>query len=182
MSILPKILHKSIVSKSRLFCIEGLSLQFANGERREYERLIRAGGFGAVMIVPLLDDETVLLVREYAAGLEKYELGLPKGRMEAGEDALMAANRELQEEVGYGADELQWLTKLSLAPSYMEHDIDVVIASNLYPQKLPGDEPEELEVVPWKLNALDKLLASGECSEARTIAGLYLVRDFLNSQ
>ena len=51
----------------------------------------------------MLDDDTVLLMREYAAGVHRYELGLLKGRMDAGETPEQAANRELKEETGYGA-------------------------------------------------------------------------------
>ena len=54
----------------------------------------------------MLDDDTVLLVNEYAAGLERFELGLPKGRLDQDETAEQGANRELKEEVGYGAREL----------------------------------------------------------------------------
>ncbi len=176
----PKILQRKTVASSKLFQVEALSLEFCNGEQREYERLIRGKGHGAVLIVPLLDYDTVLLVKEYAAGLDRYELGLPKGKLDAGEDSLSAANRELQEEVGYAAGKLQLLTSLSLAPSYMEHCIDIVIARDLYASKLSGDEPEALEVVPWKLSELPKLMATGECSEARSIAALYLTLEHLN--
>ncbi len=178
----PKILTKATVARSRLFHIETLELEFSNGVQRNYERLVRGAGCGAVLIVPLLDDETVLLVREYAAGLDRYELGLPKGKIDPGEDPFGAANRELKEEVGYGAHELHHLMNLSLAPSYMEHSIDVIIASGLYREKLPGDEPEELQVVPWKIANMAGLLASGECSEARSIAALYLTLDYLRNR
>lgn len=175
----PKILTKATVARSRLFHIETLELEFSNGTQRNYERLVRGPGCGAVLIVPLLDSETVLLVREYAAGLDRYELGLPKGKIDPGEDRFGAANRELKEEIGYGAKQLEHLINLSLAPSYMEHSIDVIIATDLFPEKLPGDEPEELQVVPWNINDIAGLLASGECSEARSIAALYLTRDYL---
>ena len=176
----PKILERQTVASTKLFHVESLSLQFSNGEQRQYERLIRGQGHGAVLIVPLLDNDTVLLIKEYAAGLHRYELGLPKGKLDAGEDSLTAANRELQEEIGYAAGNLHLLTSLSLAPSYMEHCIDIVIAEDLYPSKLSGDEPEPLEVVPWKLSELPQLMASGECSEARSIAALYLTLEHLN--
>ncbi len=176
----PKILTRSTVAKSNLFHIESLGIEFSNGEHRQYERLIRSAGQGAVLVVPMLDEDTVLLIREYAAGLDHYELGLPKGKLDPGEDSITAANRELKEEVGYGARSLHFLATLSLAPSYMEHCIDVVIARNLYPQKLVGDEPEDLEVVPWKISEIPRLLATGECSEARSIAALYMTLDYLN--
>lgn len=176
----PTLLDKKVLAQTRYFRIEALYLEFSNGQRRLFERLGRGhSGGGAVLIVPLLDEETVLLVREYAAGLNRYELGLPKGRIEPGEAILSSANRELKEEVGYGAKRLYHLTTLSLAPSYLEHTTEVVIAEDLYAEKLPGDEPEELEVVPWRLDNLSALIAGGECSEARSIAALFLTQQYL---
>ena len=158
--------------------MERLDLEFSNGERRQFERL-RGRGHGAVAVVPLLDADTVLLVREYAAGLHRYELGLVKGRIDAGETPLQAADRELKEEAGYGARRLEIVRSLSLAPVYMSHATHLVLARELYPQRLPGDEPEELEVVPWKLDALGELILREDFSEGRTIAALFIAREWL---
>ncbi|MDX1461330.1 MAG: ADP compounds hydrolase NudE [Xanthomonadales bacterium] len=174
------IIHQRREREGRLFRIEQLDLEFANGERRRYERLI-SQGLGAVIVVPVTDDGRVLLVREYAAGLHQYELGLVKGRLEAGESILEGAQRELQEEAGYAARDLEELTALSLAPGYMTHVTHVVLARNLYPSRLPGDEPEELEVVPWPLTQLGELTARPDCTEGRTIAALYIAREHLSS-
>lgn len=160
---------------------ETLDLEFSNGERRRYERL-KSGGHGSVIIAALPDPDTVLLIREYAAGTHRYELGLPKGRMDAGEDVLDAANRELKEEVGFGARKLTRLRSITLAPTYMSHEIQLVLAEDLYPERLPGDEPEELEVVPWKLDALHELMLLDECSEGRSLAALFIVREIMRSR
>ena len=158
--------------------MEHLDLEFDNGERRRYERL-HGRGHGAVIVVPLLDDDTVLLVREYAAGVHRYELGLVKGRIDAGETPLQAADRELKDEAGYGARSLQVLRSLSLAPSYMSQQTHMVLARDLYPERLPGDEPEELEVVPWKLARLHELILRDDFSEGRSIAALFIAREWL---
>ena len=158
--------------------MERMDLEFSNGERRQYHRL-HGRGHGAVYVVPMLDDETVLLVREYAAGMHRYELGLVSGRIDAGEDALHAANRELQEEAGYAARSLHDLRMLSLSPRYMSHQAHVVVARDLYPSKLPGDEPEELERVPWKLDALHELVLREDFSEGRAVAALFMAREWL---
>lgn len=160
------------------FRVEEIDLEFSNGARRTFERL-KSGGLGAVIIVPMRDEDTLLLVREYAAGLDRYELGLPKGRIDAGEDAMQAADRELKEEIGFGARELVPLVPLALAPSYMAHCTQVVLARDLYPEKLPGDEPEELDVVPWPLADINALVGHPECSEGRTLAALFIAREFL---
>ena len=181
MPVKPEILNCKIVARSRLFRIEELSLRFSNGEERIYERLA-SGGSGAVLIVPILDDETVLLIREYGVGIEGYEIGLPKGRVEAGEDILDAANRELMEEVGYGARELKLLKRVSQSPSYMQHHTNIILARGLYPERAEGDEPEPLEIVPYALSGIDTLVAGGEITEARSIAALYLARAYLNDE
>jgi ADP-ribose diphosphatase len=178
----PTILNRAIVARSRLFTIEALEIEFSNGCKRDYERLTRSHASSAVLIVPMLDHETVLLIKEYSAGVHRYEVGLPKGKVDYGETLLIAANRELKEEVGFGANQLYHLTTLSLAPAYFEHTIEVVIAQDLYPEKLIGDEPEELEIIPWKLSKIPDLLAIGECTEARSIAALYMSYDYLRLQ
>ncbi len=180
MSKLPTIHETRHVASSRLFQVEEVHLEFSNGQRRVFERLV-SRGYGAVLVVPMLDDETVLLIREYAAGTERYELGLPKGKVEPGEDILLAANREIMEEVGYGANDIQLLKPVTLAPGYMGHQTNLLIARDLYPSRLEGDEPEPLEVVPWKLANLPQLISGTECSEGRSLLALYLARDWLQN-
>jgi len=158
-----------------------LDLEFSNGQRRQFQRLVHQG-HGSVIVVPLLDKDTVLLVREYAAGLHHYELGLVKGRIDAGETPVQAADRELKEEAGYGARQLHVLRLLSLAPTYMNHQSALVLAQDLYPQRLIGDEPEELEVVPWKLDQLEALMLREDFSEGRSLAALFIARQWLRSQ
>jgi ADP-ribose diphosphatase len=174
----PRILHATTLARTRLFHVQQLDLRFSNGVETRYERLVGSGR-GAVLIVPLLDDDTVLLIREYAAGLDRYELALPKGRIEEHEDLLEAANRELKEEAGYGARALHHLTSLSVAPGFLGAFTHVVVARDLFPERLPGDEPEEIEVVPWRLSRMDELFLRDDFSEARTIASLYMTREWL---
>ena len=175
------IIHRVTEHDAGPYRMERLDLEFSNGERRLYERL-HGRGHGAVAVVPMLDAETVLLVREYAAGVHRYELGLVKGRIDAGESPIEAANRELMEEAGYGARDLQVLRSITLAPVYMSHQTHLVLARDLYPQRLPGDEPEELEVIPWKLDDLGDLILREDFSEGRTIASLFIAREWLRQQ
>lgn len=171
-------IHGTSLEDAGPYRLEHLDLEFSNGERRRFQRL-HSRGHGAVIVVPMIDPDTVLLVREYAAGMHRYELGLVKGRIDAGETPLEAADRELKEEAGYGARELLDLRQLSLAPTYMSHSAHMVIARDLYPERLPGDEPEPLEVVPWKLDALHELVLREDFSEGRSIAALFMAREWL---
>jgi len=172
------VIHGITEHEAGPYRLERLDLEFSNGQRRNYQRL-HGRGHGAVVVVPLVDDDTVLLVREYAAGVHRYELGLVKGRIDEGETPLEAADRELKEEAGYGARSLTLLRELTLAPTYMSHAAHLVVARDLYPQRLEGDEPEELEVIPRKLDALDELILREDFSEGRSIAALFIAREWL---
>ncbi len=176
MSRAPEILRTRTVARSRLFRIEQLDLRFANGTEVVYERL-RGSADGAVLVVPLRDADTVLLVREYAAGTERYELGLPKGRIEPGEDPLATAQRELREEIGLGAGRLEPLMTVTVAPGYFGHVTHIVLAEDLYPAEAEGDEPEPVEVVPWRLAELPALLARDDFTEARSMVALFLAQE-----
>ncbi|HLQ24296.1 MAG TPA: ADP compounds hydrolase NudE [Acidiferrobacterales bacterium] len=174
----PEITGAKIIAQTRLFRIERLDLRFSNGREAQYERL-HSSSPGAVLMVPMLDANTVLLIREYAAGVDRYELALPKGRIESGETPQDAANRELMEEIGYGAKKFTPIKSVTLAPGYLGHTTHMILAEELYPERRPGDEPEAIEVVPWSLDNLPALLALEECTEARSIAALFMVRQML---
>jgi len=181
MSDKPEILATRTIAESRLFEIQEVDLRFSNGTEVSFEKLMNRG-YGAVLVVPVIAPGRVLLVREYGAGVDRYELQLPKGRVEAGEALLDAAQRELREETGYGARRLERVTGVTVAPGYLGHVTEIVLARELYTAPLPGDEPEPPGVVEWPLDDLPALVARDDCTEARTIAALYLVRDLLNNE
>ncbi|MEZ8945517.1 ADP compounds hydrolase NudE [Vibrio sp. 10N.247.311.12] len=176
----PEILAKQTVAQSRLFSIESLDLRFSNGEQRTYERM-KPSGRNAVMMVPITEQGDILLVREYAAGTERYELGFPKGLIDPGEQPNEAAVRELKEEIGFGANKLTPLKEVILAPSYFSSKMTLFIAEDLYPEKLEGDEPEPLDIVRWPLAQAEELLTHLDFCEARSITALLLSLRVLNN-
>src|SRR5580704_15941877 len=108
----PRCQQKTVIAKSRLFTIEEMHLEFSNGAQRIFER-IKSHGHGAVLVVAFTPGESLLLVREYAAGTDSYELAFTKGAIDHGETPEEAANRELREETGYAAKELHWLRSMT---------------------------------------------------------------------
>lgn len=175
MSKKPTITHAETIARTRLFRVERIGLRFDNGNEVEFERL-RNSGRGAVLVIPQLDTSTVLMIREYVAGMDRYEISFPKGVMDEGESPEQTADREIQEEIGYGANQLRVLKILSVAPGYSDYQTHIVLATDLYPKKLSGDEPEEIEVLPWSLHNIDQLLKREDFVEARSIAALYLLQ------
>ncbi len=174
----PKIISRKIHSQSRLFTIEQVELKFSNGQQHLYERII-APGAGAVLIIPLLDEQHVIMIREYSVGTERYELVFPKGKIDKDEDILQAANRECMEEIGYRANRLTQLGQMTIAPGYLGFITHIVLAEDLLPEQLEGDEPEPLQQVICNINDINALMNNENLSEARSIAALYQVRDIL---
>jgi ADP-ribose diphosphatase len=175
----PVVERTRTIAKTRLFNVEEMYLTFSNGATRIYERL-RGSGRGAVMVVPVTDDNKLILIREYAAGTEDYELGFPKGLIDPGESVLEAANRELKEEVGFGATEWVELKQLTMAPAYFASQMTILLAKSLYPETLPGDEPEPLEQLLWPIDQISELIRYPDFTEARSVAAAFLVQAFID--
>ena len=142
---LPQILSKKREKVSRFFTVESLDLRFSNNTEATYERIY--GGNGAVMAVPF-DGRDFYLISEYACGFERYELGLVKGKIDDGEDPKVACNRELQEEIGFGARNIMTLKSvMTLAPGMMSLKMHSFLCTELYPMQLTGDEPEPINII-----------------------------------
>lgn len=175
----PKILNVQDVAQSKLFSIQSVDLEFSNGEKRVYERM-RPAKREAVLIIPIIDDH-LILIREYAVGIENYELGFPKGAIDPGEIALEAAQRELKEEIGYGANRIIQLATLTMSPSYFSSKMNILVAQDLYSEKLEGDEPEPLQQVKWPIARMMELLEHPDFNEARNISALFYLERYLKS-
>lgn len=174
----PTILGVEPVINTGIFKVEKLDLRFSNGVQREYQRFAQWPD-GIIMVIPMLDDDTMLLIREYCAGIEDYSLTLPKGKVDKNERPIDAANRELQEEIGYGSNNLVLLRSMTQSPSYSSTLMHMFLATDLYESKLEGDEPEPIEVVPWKIKDIDKLIERNDFNEGRAIAGFFLAARYL---
>jgi ADP-ribose diphosphatase len=177
----PKVTNIVNIATTKFFNIQSMDIEFSNGEQRQYERL-KPDGDGAVLVIPMLDDDTVLMIYEYAGGTDRYELALTKGKIDTGETPLEAANRELIEEIGYGAKKLSLIKTMTLAPGYQSNYTHIVLAQDLYEDSAQGDEPEPLEVVAHQLSNLESLVYNEDLTEARSIAALYMAKAIIKNQ
>ena len=177
----PQVSNIKDIATTKFFNIQSMDIEFSNGEKRQYERL-KPSGEGAVLVIPMLDDDTVLMIYEYSGGTDRYELALTKGKIDVGESPIEAANRELIEEIGYGARQLSFVKTMTLAPGYQSNFTHIILAQGLYEDSAEGDEPEPLEVVKHKLSDLEQLVYNQDLTEARTIAALYMAKEIIKNQ
>lgn len=129
---------------------------------------------GAAAVLPLHDDGTVTLLRQYRHAGGGWLLEVPAGKLEPGEDPLDCARRELQEEAGVAATTFTLLTSLRPAPAYTDEVIHLYLATGLTPtpQALEADEVIEVIRVPLA-EAVAEALA-GRVPDAKTLACLLL--------
>ena len=174
----PRILSTSTLAESRLFRIEALDLAFSNGTNATFECL-RANGDGVVMVAAINDDDELLLVREYAACIDRYELGFVKGKIDPGESAATTAGRELIEEIGFGARAVTELRSVYTSPGYNDFRTTLFVARELYGAEAEGDEVEPLEQVRWPISNIDALFEHPEVNDARVLFLLSLLKSRL---
>ena len=171
---MPKILKQKSIFKSKLFNIKQADIEF-NGTTMKYE-IISGTGSGAVMVVPFIEND-IIFIKEYAAAIDDYMITFPKGKIDKGETIEEAANRELQEEVGYKSKDIKLIKKLYLAPGYIDHMTYVMVAKELSVSSLSGDEPEELEVIRVHRDDVINFLDKNEIIDSRVHAALNIIEN-----
>lgn len=127
---------------------------------------------GAVMILPMLDAETVILVRQFRYPLRRHFFELPAGKREPGEEPLATAQRELREECGYEAADWQHLTSIHPCIGYSDEAIDLYAARGLTHVGQQTDDEEFVEVVPMKFQQALTWIRDGRITEVKAIVGL----------
>lgn len=151
------------------FRVERVRQPIAGGGTRERE-VVRHPG--AVVILPLVEDDRVCLIRNFRISVNQTLLELPAGTLEPGEDPALCAPRELEEETGYRAERIELLHAFYLSPGILDEKMHLYAATGLTAgptRREPGEEIDNL-VVPWE-EAL-RLVAAGEIRDAKSLVAL----------
>lgn len=128
---------------------------------------------GAVMILPLFEDFSVLLEHQYRYPLRAHVLELPAGKIELGEDTLGTAKRELLEETGYVAADWRFMITLYPCVGYSNEKIELFLARDLHFEGHPGEEGEFIETMKVPLDEALAMVQRGEIVEMKTVLGLF---------
>ena len=127
---------------------------------------------GGAAAIPLFEDGSTALVRQWRYPLGRYCLEIAAGRIELGDTPEHTAARELEEELGFRADTFRKLAEFTVAPGYCEERIHVYLATGLVKSVQNLDDDEEIEIVQMPLADALELVRRGEIDDAKSIVGL----------
>jgi ADP-ribose pyrophosphatase len=156
------------------------TVRFPNGTVGELE-MIRHSGASAV--VPFLSDPTgddpqVLLIRQYRYAADGFVYEIPAGRLDAGEEPVVCAHRELREETGCEAERVEHLTTIYTTPGFTDERIHLFMAVGLTRGELARETDEFIELETMTLSRALELVESGAIQDAKTIVGLLYAAGF----
>ncbi len=168
-------LTSKIVYDGKLLTLREDTVRLPDGKtaRREYVEHP-----GAVIIIALLDDKTMLMERQFRYPLRRHFLELPAGKKELQEDALATAKRELIEECGYEAASWQHLATLHPCIGYSDEHYELFLARELKPVGSSLDDGEFLDVVPMAIEDVLRQVQDGTITDVKVLVGLFCISVF----
>ena len=135
---------------------------------------------GAVCIVPILPNGNLCLIRQYRYGPRAEFIEIPAGKLDVGEDPLVCAKRELEEEIGYIAGKLTFLTNIHPAIGFSNEKMWMYLAEDLILSKQNLDQDEFLELYPLPLKKAIDLIYEGKITDVKTVIGILWLDKFLS--
>lgn len=130
------------------------------------------GHNGAAAAVGVLEDGRLLMVRQYRNALDRFTLEIPAGGLNPGEPTIDAAARELEEETGYRCGRIEKLITIRTTVAFCNEKIDIFVATDLKKTAQHLDEDEYVDVNPYELEELEKMIYRGDIEDAKTIAAI----------
>jgi ADP-ribose pyrophosphatase len=167
---LPKIISSQKVFEGRVF---NVTVDTVREGELTYQREV-VHHHGSAVILPVFDDGTVALVRQYRHPAVRYLLEAPAGTLAEGERPDAGAARELEEELGLVAGRMEKLSEFFVSPGFCEEKMWVFLATELTEGKQNPEEDEILEVVRLPIDEALEMISSGEIQDAKTIIALIL--------
>jgi ADP-ribose pyrophosphatase len=161
--------HSRRIFKGRVVTLDIDTVTLPNGATIELEMIHHPG---AAAVVPMKEDGTVILIRQYRHAAGGYIYEIPAGKLHPGEDPKVCAARELQEEIGYRADSLELLTSVLTTPGFTDEVIHIFKGTGLTKGKQDLDHDEVIEIVELPLEKALAQIIDGTIRDAKTIVGL----------
>ncbi|MHC1740217.1 MAG: NUDIX hydrolase [Anaerolineaceae bacterium] len=166
-----EILGKEKMFSGHVFSIERVEIALPEGRARKYD-LVNIQN--AVTVLPLDAENNVLFVNQYRVGSNSLLLELPAGKIELNEEAQITADREIREEIGLSAKNMQLLGEFFVSPGYSTERMYAFLATGLYPAQLDPDEDEYINIVKVPIPEAMQMIQQGQIRDSKTLATFLL--------
>ena len=166
----PRILDSKEIFRGRIFDV---TLDTIREGDKTYQREV-VHHPGSAVIIPIFDDGTIALVRQYRHPAARYLLEAPAGTLNRGEAPEEGAARELEEELGFVAARLEKLTEFFVSPGFCEEKMWVYLATEMTKTQQQLEDDEIVEVVRMPFAQALNMITTGEIDDAKTIIGVML--------
>ncbi|MDS0527861.1 NUDIX hydrolase [Clostridium sp. SHJSY1] len=166
------LIDKKEVFKGDFLKVEKLKVRLPDGNEGNRD-VVRHPG--AVAVLAFIDNENILLVEQYRIALNKTMLEIPAGKLEKGEELLKCAHRELEEETGYKAKNMEYLGTIATGAGFTDELIHIYKATELYEGVKGGDDDEFIEATPYKIQDVKNLIKEGTIIDTKTISSLMYI-------
>jgi ADP-ribose pyrophosphatase len=137
---------------------------------------------GAVVILPLFDDGTVLLERQFRYPPNRVFIEFPAGKIDPDEDPLDCAKRELREETGYTANDWKFVCTIHNAIAYSDEHLDIYLARGLISGESKLDDGEFLETFHASVDDMLAWIREGKITDVKTVIGAFWLEKILSGQ
>ena len=172
MAIEPEVeLSSEIVYNGKLFKVRKEMVRLPDGNERPREIVVHPG---AVALVVVDNDNKLILVRQYRRAVDSVLLEIPAGTREQGEDAEACAKREVREETGYAARNVEKLGGFYSAPGFCTEFLDCYLMTELVDDPSQADDDENIEIERLTADEALEAIWKGEIRDAKSISGILL--------
>ena len=173
-----KVIATQKIYRGRVFSVRQDQVQMPNGRLARMDIVEHPP---AVLLVPVDDNGDIWFIHQYRHAAGKGIMELPAGVIEADESPENCARREIREEIGMSAQEVQLIGEFFMAPGYTTEYLYVFLARQLQPSPLPGDEDEYIRVERIPAALAYGMAERGEIHDSKTLAALLLAKSHLNT-
>lgn len=154
-----KTLRSKIVFECPVFNVEEAEVELPDGSVQKRWYVVNPD---AVLVMPIDGKGNIVLIKEWASAAQKKITKLVAGKIDPGEDPIVAAQRELREETGYGAKSLEFVGNIPAQANWQKQNKYFFVATDLYDAPLQGDEFEKAELLPTSFDDVIQKIEVGE--------------------
>jgi ADP-ribose pyrophosphatase len=169
-----KLKKSETLFKGKIFDLKVDLIEYKSGNTGIREVAVHPGG---AVVVPITNENKVVMVTQFRYPFQKVLLELPAGKLEKNENPFICAKRELEEETGYKSESIEKLGKICTTPGFSTEILHIYLAKDLQPGNHYREEGEDgMEVYEFSFDEIDEKIKKGEIIDAKSICGIYMAK------